>query len=212
MKNKILCILACLFLFPSFLFAQMDIFICKEGEPVCTIVYPNKANSLEKLAAKEVAKYLGNITTTEYKVINTKQSKQLKTPSTFIVLSTAEHIKEWDKNISFPDTLKDTGYIIRSITDVKNPIIFIAGKTGKGVLNGAYGFIEEILRKESGKKFVDIDFNLESKLPTLSIPPLNIIDNPYSSVMGMELDGFGLDNKRIYGKLLEKPCGLVSPT
>lgn len=197
MKNKILCNLACLFLFPSFLFAQMNIFICKEGKPACTIVYPNKANSLEKLAAKEVAKYLGNITTTEYKVINTKQSKQLKTPSTFIVLSTAEHIKEWDKNISFPDTLKDTGYIIRSITNVQNPIIFIAGKTGKGVLNGAYGFIEEILRKESGKKFVDIDFNLERKLPTLSIPPLNIIDNPYSSVMGMELDGFGLDNKSL---------------
>ena len=197
MKNKILCSFAYLFLLPSFLFAQANILICKEGKATSSIVYPNKASSIEKLAAKEIAKYLKDLTTSEYEITNIKQSKRLKAPSAFIILSTTEHIGEWEKNISLPDTLKDTGYIIRSVMNEKKPAILIIGKTPKGVLNGAYGFIEEILRKESGKKFVDIDFTLENKISTLSIPPLDIIDNPYSSVMGMELDGFGLDNKSL---------------
>ena len=187
--------------------------LCENARPACVIAYSDNALPLEKLAATEIAKYLETITGAKYETtaesaIPKDTGKDTGTTRTIIHVHvhTAGTPSQMANTLKPADysklkELKETGYLIRALPPSKNlpqPRILITALTPKGLLNGAYGFIEDILRRESGRKYADIDFTLDTKLPNLAIPAaLSITDNPYSSVSGMELDGFGLDNKTL---------------
>jgi len=174
--------------------------LCDNGRPACVIAHADNASPIEKLAATEIAKYLENITGATYETAAESATPVPKDIKTIIHVYTKDTPGQMANSLKAADysKLKETGYLIRTLQKNGQNHIIITGLTAKGVLNGAYGFIEDILRRESGRKFADIDFTLENKLPNLAIPAaLAITDNPYSSVSGMELDGFGLDNKTL---------------
>lgn len=192
--------------------APRNSYICSNKKPESSILVSKEADPIQQLAARELNRYLAEIAGTKLNI----SDKPLAAFNNQLVLGcfdTHPLLKTLiTENVA--DKMENDGFYLKTMTSGGKNYLIIAGKTSKGVLNGVYGFIEELLKIHSGKQFVDIDFKLPRQLRQLPLPQLSIIQSPYCSTKGLELEGMGLDNKSLLNDsrreyMWKKWCGLV---
>ncbi len=154
---------------------------CFWGNDDIKIYIPENATYIEKLAAKEVRKYV---------YLRTDDLLEIETFTPYFRKEKAIVISRYGYNIptgkSIPG-IKDQSYRMYSIGDDKNRSIYIEG-FGTGTLYGAYSFIEEL-----GVRFYlhgDVlpDEKIDLKLPKLSIneiPKYGIANIPNFKLRGL---------------------------
>lgn len=192
--------------------APRNSYICNNKKPESSILVSKEADPLQQLAARELNRYLLEIAGTKLD-ISDKSSTAFNTQLVLGCFDTHPLLKTLVTE-SVADKMENDGYYLKTMTSDGKNYLIIAGKTSKGVLNGVYGFIEELLKIHSGKQFVDIDFKLPRQVRQLPLPRLSIIQSPYCSTKGLELEGMGLDNKSLLNDsrreyMWKKWCGLV---
>jgi len=112
--------------------------ICKNGKPQAVIVLGSQCIPSERTAAKELAKYLKQITGADYPVL--VESGALKAKQTRIYVGQG---KQADKLLNSPDWQKlgKDGIIIKTTANA----LILAGDRPRGALYAVYSFLEDEL-------------------------------------------------------------------
>lgn len=189
-----------------------DGYICKNKKPASIIVLGKDADRIQKLAADELNKYIMEIAGAKLQVLDTS-SVAFNNQIVLGCFATHPMLKTLvEENIA--EKVQSEGYYLKTVSKQGKNYLIIAGNTSKGVLNGVYGVVEELIKIQSGKQFADIDFKLPKPVKQLVFPKLSIVQNPYCNTKGLELEGMGLDNKSLLDDkrrdfMWKKWCGLV---
>ena len=185
---------------PLSIVGNTNFLLVSKGDPVCVIVVGAKATSLEKLAVDELNKYIENLTGVKLKVVTDDSPIAAKMAILIGRPTTNKYISQLRAEALIVVTENDPGedgYTIKTVGTEKCSYLVLTGSDERGVLYSIYGLIEELLKLNTGLKFVDIDFQLDEKLKDLQLPKTDIKDKPYCSVRGMELNCIGLSNQRL---------------
>jgi len=177
MKLSVICLAALLAVFYSYASQQPK---RPSARARGQIIIGAKASQLEQYAAKELQRYLYQITGTWLEI--TKGVKELKVPS--FVIGAAESnpairrlIAEGHLAVSSEDP-GPQGYVLKRLEVNKRPVIAIAGSDEIGCLYGVYGLLADYYHigfflggdvlpdKKSPLTWVDVD---EKKAPAMSI-------------------------------------------
>ena len=110
-----------------------------KSQPV--IVYPENASAAEVLAAKEVRRYIYLRTEA---LLDMKDTTELPDNSDVILLATDDHPMIHQFRQELNDTVPQSGFILKTITQQNRNVLIISGFDCQAVLNGAYRFAEHL--------------------------------------------------------------------
>lgn len=187
--NGIVPTVLCLFLFAAQVNAAV-IPIVVSGESKATVQIGAKASTQERFAASEIQDFVDKVTGAELEL---RTNQQQTTTPTVIVLGTPASNPTVlavlsDRGVEISDRLGDEGYQINSFEIGNEIIIVITANTSRGVIYGAYSFIEACITKLTGLKPVHPDIAV-SRTASLSLPFLDGISRPFYPVRAvLEID------------------------
>jgi len=142
-----------------------------QQEPPVTIVYSSQASGTERLAAKEIRRYLYLRTGKLLPLL--QRDDKLSSANGLIIIGQKEHriIQNLlQKNPTLKTSvlsLKAQQYQIKTLTNMNKPIVLICGGDEFGTLYGAYRFIEHFGVRFYLHADVIPDEKIALKLPTL---------------------------------------------
>lgn len=156
-----------------------DIPIVRAGKALATIQIGASASEQEQFAAQEIQTFIHNFTEVPLTVVTNREPTS--TP-TIIVLGTQESnpaIKAL--SIDIDAELGKEGYRIKTVEAGAETVILIGALTERGVIHGAYGFIEACISSVTGLSPVHVDLLV---IPTrnLSLPYLDEKSRPFYPV------------------------------
>lgn len=164
--------------------------IVVSGEPKATVQIGANASTQERFAASEIRTFIQKWTGARLELRTNQQST---TTRTVIVLGTPTSnptIRALQTKVSFelPEALGDEGYYIKSADLGTEIVIIVSAHTPRGVIYGAYGFIEACITALTGLKPVHPDIAVP-RTPTLRIPFLDETSRPFYPIRAvLEID------------------------
>jgi hypothetical protein len=162
----------------SFIFS----FGCTPKEDSYLIIIPEEANYQEKLAAKEIRRYLYARTGELLRI--ERKNRSATSFNKAIILSDLKHYslnKEFNEtNLPEIKDISSQGYMIQKRIGSNSELLWIIGGSDFGVLYGAYHFLENM-----GIGFYLHDDVIPDEKIDLIIPDLNISRNPLFDIRGI---------------------------
>ncbi|MBV6645194.1 MAG: hypothetical protein KI790_07080 [Cyclobacteriaceae bacterium] len=158
----------------------------------------SKANDLERLAAEELNHYLKSFAGLKLPIID--EAQFLNEDVSLVYIGTPQNHEEIRKLINAgvitvkETELGDYGYRIKTLQHQDKDLTIITAHTSKGVLNGVYAFLEEVIGSYTGLKSVDISYSLDVSTEMIKVPELDLVKKPYAELIGFEWEGMALDN------------------
>ncbi len=144
-----------------------DEIMISEGKTDYVIVTPESEDEFTKRAANLVRKHLSGATGVTVQIVDDRQA--FSQDKKWIVLGSDKLFKE--ANLSMPsDNIGETGYYIKTV----GKSVFVAAKSGYGLVNGALGFLSAAI----GYKMFADDTVVYSAGDTVKLPDCDIIDKP----------------------------------
>ncbi|MBN1901350.1 DUF4838 domain-containing protein [Candidatus Sumerlaeota bacterium] len=140
--------------------ANGDMILCNQGKSGYSIVLSSHAPSPERHAAKELQRFLQEISGAMLPIIDDSAAL----PSRAILLGENRHLETIGVDIDFKSLGKE-GYVLRT----KGDYLVIAGGKPRGTLYGIYGLLEDRL----GCRWFTPDLSRIPKKETLSISSLD---------------------------------------
>ena len=118
-----------------------DEIMISEGKTDYVIVTPESEDEFTKRAANLVRKHLSGATGVTVQIVDDRQA--FSQDKKWIVLGSDKLFKE--ANLSMPsDNIGETGYYIKTV----GKSVFVAAKSGYGLVNGALGFLSAAIGYE----------------------------------------------------------------
>lgn len=184
------------------------------GAAVPDIYVGPDAGSLERQAAWELQRYVCAVTRD---LPGIRYVENVPPSGSGFVVGTPESLPETGLDYPFGlDAPSGDGYLLRSVSAGRRSLVIVAGPTGKGVLNGAYGLLEEMgygfylggdmlpASVPSIGELAQRGFNV-SKTPAFavrgSLPWFNFLDSPTTWELA--------DYKRFFDQLAHMRCNFA---
>ena len=183
-------------------FADSGILITDAGQPSATIILPDDASAMEKLAAEELQYHIEKVSGATLPINSMAATASTGTQTT-IVIATPDSLPEL--NDLFPEAiawLKDTGKPGDSerygddgfaISQIGNTI-YIFGANARGTLNGVYDFIEENMGVLWIRANEDIGL-VYDEMPTITVRKINYAEKSPFQVRGWHLCSIGANGE-----------------
>ena len=129
-----------------------DVPLVASGEPRATLQIGSVASEQEQFAATEIQTFIAQFTGAELDILTNRE--QTTTPAV-IVLGTPESNPtiaglQANAGLTLAETLGDEGYRLKTIEFGTEILFVITARTPRGVLYGAYGFIEACITALTG--------------------------------------------------------------
>ncbi|MCG9128283.1 T9SS type A sorting domain-containing protein [Candidatus Poribacteria bacterium] len=158
--------------------------------PQTTIQIGANSSDQEKFAASEVQVFIQKVTGARINILTNQQSTE--TPTVIVIGTPATNPTirslESDGNLNISQSIKKEGYQLNTIDLGKEVIIIIVSPTPRGVIYGAYGFIEACITALTGLYPVHPDLHVKPN-DTLRIPHLDETSEPFYPVRAvLEID------------------------
>jgi len=155
-----------------------------QKETPITIVYSSQASGVERLAAKEIRRYLYLRTGKLLPIVRYDRNMDFKTGLIVIGRKDRDIIKRIQDNnavlISSITALKPQQYQIKTLKSMNKPVVLICGGDEFGTLYGAYRFIEHF-----GVRFYLHGDVLPDKKISLKMPDLDEQGKPLFELRGI---------------------------
>ncbi len=167
-----------------------EIPIVVSGEPKATVQIGANVSTQEQFAASEIQNFIETFTGTQLELRTNQQST---TTQTVIVLGTPitnPTIRTLQEKVGFelPEEIGEEGYQIKSVDLGTEIVIVVAAHTSRGVIYGAYAFIEACITALTGLKPVHPEIAV-ARLPTLRVPFLDETSRPFYPIRAvLEID------------------------
>ena len=167
-----------------------DIPIVVSGESRATVQIGANASTQERFAASEIQAFIEKWTGAQLELRTNQQST---TTRTVIVLGTPTSnptIRSLQAKIDLElsEELGEEGYLIKSADLGTEIVIVVAAHTPRGVIYGAYAFIEACITALTGFKPVHPEIAV-ARTPSLSLPHLDKTSRPFYPVRAvLEVD------------------------
>lgn len=160
------------------------------------IVIVTTDNKIEHLAATELSEFLKNLTSFDIPIVSEAEYRANYNKKSAIVVGTPLTNGLVKENVNDDDLKSFTfeSVLLRTVDFKTKSMIMVVGIEPKGVLNGAYTLMEEILKDITHTEYPDVDYALPNVVENLILPDLSISKIPYCTVNGLELEGMGLGN------------------
>ncbi len=160
-----------------------EIPIVVSEEPRATLQIGVNASPQEAFAAEEIQTFIQQFTGAQ---LDIRTNREQTETSTVIVLGTPESNPtiaglQSETGFSLGDELGNEGYRIKTIAIGAEIIIAVAAHTGRGVIYGAYGFIENCITALSGLTPVHPEVAVAKK-EALFVPFMDDISSPFYPV------------------------------
>jgi len=160
-----------------------DIPIVVSGEPMATLQIASNASAQEEFAASEIQTFITKFTGVTPNILTNRQ--QTTTP-TVIVLGTPDSNPTLaglltDVELASVEKLGDEGYRIKTIENGAEMLIVVMGHTPRGVIYGAYAFIEKCITALTGLTPVHPEVAV-ARSPVLHVPPPDETSSPFYPV------------------------------
>ena len=160
-----------------------DIPIVASGEPMATLQIGSNASAQEEFAASEIQTFIIKFTGATLNILTNRQ--QTTTP-TVIVLGTPDSnptIAGLLTNVELAsvEKLGDEGYRIKTIENGTDMLLVVMGHAPRGVIYGAYAFIEKCITALTGLTPVHPEVAV-ARSPVLHVPPLDETSSPFYPV------------------------------
>lgn len=129
-----------------------DVPLVASGEPRATLQIGSVASEQEQFAATEIQTFIAQFTGAELDILTNRE--QTTTPAV-IVLGTPKSNPtiaglQANAGLTLPETLGEEGYRLKTIEFGTEILFVITARTPRGVLYGAYGFIEACITALTG--------------------------------------------------------------
>ena len=189
MKIQIIQAVSCLFLF-AIQVGAAEIPIVVSGEAKATVQIGANAPTQEQFAASEIQVFIEKFTGVKLEL---RTNQQQTTTPTVIVLGTPTSNPTVlsvlaDRGVALSDRLGDEGYQINSFEIGSEMIIIVTASTSRGVIYGAYAFIEACITALTGLELVHPDLAV-ARTASLSLPFLDETSRPFYPVRAvLEID------------------------
>ena len=160
-----------------------EIPIAVSGEPRATLQIGANASEQEQFAAEEIQNFIQQFTGAQ---LDIRTNRQQTETSTAIVLGTPKSnptIAGLQANIelSLGEELGDEGYRIKTVEVGTEIVIVVTAHTGRGVIYGAYAFIEKCITALTGLTPVHPEIAV-ARAQTLFVPFINETSAPFYPV------------------------------
>lgn len=174
--------LLCLLIFTTSV-KGADVPLVASGEPRATLQLGSDASEQEQFAATEIQNFIKQFTGATLDILTNRE--QTTTPAV-IVLGTPESNPtiaglQANANLTLAETLGDEGYRLKTIEFGTEILFVITAHTPRGVLYGAYGFIEACITALTGLSPVHPEVSVK-RSPALLVPFLDETSQPFYPV------------------------------
>ena len=183
-RHKFLLLMALFcFLIPALPAKSNEIPIAISGEPTATLQIGANASEQEQFAAEEIQTFIQQFTGAQ---LDIRTNRQQTETSTAIVLGTPKSnptIAGLQANIelSLGKELGDEGYRIKTVEVGTEIVIIVTAHTAKGVIYGAYAFIEKCITALTGLTPVHPEIAV-TRAQALRVPFINETSAPFYPV------------------------------
>ena len=181
---------ACCLLILTMQVDAAEIPIVVSGEPKATVQIGANASTQERFAASEIQTFIEKFTGARLEL---RTNQQPTTTRTVIVLGTSTSnptIRSLQANadLALPEELGDEGCRVKTIEFGNEILIVITAHTPRGVIYGAYAFIEACITALTGLTPVHPEVAVE-RTPWLSVPFLDETSRPFYPIRAvLEID------------------------
>lgn len=153
--------------------------IVRSGQALATIQIGAAASEQEQFAAQEIQTFIHNFTEVLLTVVTNREPTS--TPTVIVLGTPTSNPTIKALSIEIDAELGEEGYGIKTVEVGDEIVIFIGALTERGVIHGAYGFIEACISSLTGLSPVHVDFLV---VPTrnLSLPYLDEKSRPFYPV------------------------------
>lgn len=174
--------LLCLLIFTTSV-KGADVPLVASGESRATLQLGSGASEQEQFAAAEIQHFIKQFTGATLDILTNRE--QTTTPAV-IVLGTPESNPtiaglQANANLTLAETLGDEGYRLKTIEFGTEILFVITAHTPRGVLYGAYGFIEACITALTGLSPVHPEVSVK-RSPALLVPFLDETSQPFYPV------------------------------
>ncbi len=139
----------------------------ESGESVYSVLIPEDANESIRFSASEMQKWIASATGVSLPVV---EDKNYSADKKYISLGRTKLLESLNLNIDY-GSLNLDGYVIK--TDSGKNVV-IDGYRNSGILNGVYGFLDEV----AGIKFLTADYTYVPKLTELPLYEMDEVSVP----------------------------------
>lgn len=181
--------LFCLFIFAMQVYAA-EIPIVVSGEPRATVQIGANASTQERFAASEIQSFIEKWTGAQLERHTNQQRTATQTVIVLGTLTSNPTIRSLQAKIdlNLSEELGDEGFQIKSADLGTEIVIVVAAHTPRGVIYGAYAFIEACITALTGFKPVHPEIAV-ARTPSLSVPFLDKTSRPFYPVRAvLEID------------------------
>ena len=156
-----------------------DIPIVRSGQAMATIQIGYAASEQEQFAALEIQSFIHSFTQVELSIVT---NLELTLTPTLVVLGTPTSNPTIDAlSVELDADLGIEGYEIKTVHSDEGSILVIGAHTERGVIHGAYGFVEACIASLTGLSPVHLDF-LVINSRNLNLPYLDEKSHPFYPV------------------------------
>ena len=156
-----------------------DIPIVRSGQAMATIQIGSAASEQEQFAAQEIQSFIHSFTQVELSIVTNREPT---TTPTVVVLGTPTSNPTIDAlSVEIDADLGTEGYEIKTVEVNEASIFVIGAHTERGVIHGAYGFVEACIESLTGLSPVHLDF-LVINSRNLNLPYLDEKSRPFYPV------------------------------
>lgn len=167
-----------------------DIPIVVSGVPQASIQIGANASPQEQFAADEIQTFIEKWTSAKLELLTNQHPTTTRTVIILGTVSSNPTIRslQTEVGLDVPDNIGDEGYQLKSADFGSEIVIIVAAHTPRGVIYGAYGFIEACITALTDFKPVHPDIAV-AQTPTLRIPTLDATSRPFYPVRAvLEID------------------------
>ena len=167
-----------------------DIPIVVSGKPRATLQIGANASAQEQFAAEEIQNFIQQFTGAE---LDIRTNRQQTETAAVIVLGTPKSNPtiaglQAETGFSLGEELGDEGYRIKTIEVGTEIVIVVAAQSARGVIYGAYGFIETCITALTGLPLVHPEVAVP-KAQALLVPFMDETSSPFYPVRAvLEID------------------------
>ena len=195
LRNSWISLFICITTLFCIIFLSNDVYaneipIVISNTPQATIQIGAKASEQEQFAASEIQAFIQKVSGTHLNILTNQQSTETPTVIVLGTPTTNPTIRslQSDGDFEISDELDEEGYQIKSIDLGTEVVIIIFSPTSRGVIYGAYGFIEACITALTGLHPVHPDLHVKPN-DTLRIPSLDEISQPFYPIRAvLEID------------------------
>ena len=160
-----------------------DVPLVVAGQPRATLQIGSDASEQEQFAAAEIQTFIAQFTEAELDILTNREQT---TTLAVIVLGTPESNPtvaglQANAGLTLAETLGDEGYRLKTIEFGTEILFVITAHTPRGVLYGAYGFIEACITALTGLSPVHSEVSVP-RSPALLVPFLDETSQPFYPV------------------------------